>query len=163
MNSQISTARSECLNENDDHPYAHALTPGGGFLESDCDEQLLMALEFNQPVKVHSIKIRAPEDKGPKNVRLFINQPNTLDFDKADGMVSTQDLQLTPDRLDGSPIGLRFVKFQNVQNLHLFIKDNQEGGEVTQIDYLSIIGQPISTTNMSEFKRVAGKKGEAHA
>ena len=40
------------------------------------------------------------------------------------------------------------------------LKDNQGGGEVTQIDYLSVIGTPIDTTNMKDFKRVAGKKGE---
>jgi hypothetical protein len=49
-------------------------------------------LSFNQAVKVHSIKIAAPADKGPKTVRIFQNLPNTLDFDKADSMVSTQDL-----------------------------------------------------------------------
>ena len=54
------------------------------------------------------------------------------------------------------------MKFQNVQNLQIFIKDNQSGDEVTQIDYLGIIGTPIGTTNMNDFKRVAGKKGEGH-
>ena len=71
-------------------------------------------------------------------------------------------IRLTPAQLDGSPIGLRFVKFQNVKNLQIFFKDNQEGGEVTQVDYFSVIGTPIDTTNMGEFKRVAGKKGEGH-
>ena len=82
----------ECLNEADDHPYEHALTSGGGFLESDCDEQLILSLSFNQAVKVHSLKLKAPADKGPKNIRIFMNQPNTIDFDKADSMVATQDL-----------------------------------------------------------------------
>jgi len=152
----------ECLNEADDHPYEHALTSGGGYLESDCDEQLILSLAFNQAVKVHSIKVKAPVDKGPKNIRIFMNQPNTLDFDSAGSMVATQDLTLTPGQLDGSPIAVKFVKFQNVQNLQFFIKDNQEGGEVTQIDYFSVVGTPIGTTNMNDFKRVQGKKGEAH-
>ena len=39
-------------------------------------------------------------------------------------------------------------------------QDNQCGGEVTQIDYFSVIGTPIDTTNMKDFKRVSGKKGE---
>jgi hypothetical protein len=47
---------------------------------------------FNQAVKVHSLKIKAPKEKGPKTVRIFINQPTTIDFDKADSMVATQDL-----------------------------------------------------------------------
>ena len=30
----------ECLNEADGHTLAHALTSKGGYLESDCDEQV---------------------------------------------------------------------------------------------------------------------------
>jgi len=162
LDTLLDKSLSECLNQADDHPYEHAMTDGGGFLESDCDEQLILSLAFNQAVKVHSIKVKAPQDKGPKNIRIFMNQPNTLDFDKADSMIATQDITLTPGQLDGSPITLKFVKFQNVQNLQFFIKDNQGGDEVTQIDYFGVVGMPIGTTNMNEFKRVAGKKGEGH-
>lgn len=70
--------------------------------------------------------------------------------------------RLKPEDLEGNPINLRYVKFQNVNNMQLFIKDNQSGDEITQIDYLAIIGSPISTTNMGDFKRIAGKKGESH-
>lgn len=70
--------------------------------------------------------------------------------------------RVTPQDLEGVPVNLKYVKFQNVQNVQLFIKDNQGGGELTQIDHLAILGSPICTTNMSEFKRVAGKKGESH-
>jgi len=163
LTSFVDKRGSECLNESDDHPYIHCLTPGGGYLESDCDEQLILALTFNQAMKIHSLKIKAPSDKGPKTVRIFQNQPNTLDFDKADSMVSVQDLELTEEQLEGQIIPLKFVKFQNVQNLMFFFKDNQGGDEVTQIDHLSIIGTPIQSTNMDDFKRVSGKKGEAHA
>jgi len=156
----IDKKESECLNEEDDHPYSHCLTSGGGFLQSDCDEQLILALAFNQGVKIHSLKIKAPKDKGPKTLRIFMNQPNTLDFDKADSMGATQDIDITPNQLDGEVIPLKFVKYQNVINLQFFFKDNQEGGEITQIDHLAVIGSPIDTTNMKEFKRVAGKKGE---
>jgi len=156
----ISEKDSECLNEDDNHPYSHCLTSGLGFLQSDCDEQLIMSISFNQAVKLHSIKIMAPKDKGPKHIRIFMNQPSTVDFDSAGSMASTQDLVLTPDQLDGSSIPLKFVKFQNIQNIQFFIQDNQSGGEVTHIDHFSMIGCPLPTTNMGEFKRVAGKKGE---
>jgi len=69
---------------------------------------------------------------------------------------------LTPSMLDGKAFPLRYVKFQNVSNLQFFVKDNQEDEEKTQIDWLAVIGTPINTTNMSDFKRVAGKKGEGH-
>jgi len=156
----IDKSRSECLNEDDDHPYAHCLTSAGGFLQSDCDEQIILSLSFNQSVKIHSLKIKAPTDKGPKTLRVFQNQPNTLDFDGATSMEAAQDVILTEKQLQGDIIPLKFVKFQNVSNIQFFFKDNQCGGEVTQIDYFSVIGTPIDTTNMKDFKRVSGKKGE---
>jgi len=82
-----------------------------------------------------------------------MNQPTTLDFDKADSMVATQDLVLTPGQLDESIILLKYVKFQNVQNIQFFIKDNQSGEEVTQIDHLVVVGTPLATTNMNELKK----------
>lgn len=66
------------------------------------------------------------------------------------------------DLSSGQPVNLRYVKFQNVQNIQLFIKDNQSGGEVTQLDYIGFIGSPVITTKMEDFKRIAGKKGESH-
>lgn len=59
-------------------------------------------------------------------------------------------------------MNLRFVKFQTVQNIQLFIKDNQSGGDKTQLDRLTFIGAPITTTKMDDFKRISGKKGESH-
>lgn len=44
----ITKSECECLNEADDHPLAHALTSGGGYLASDCDEQLIINIAFNQ-------------------------------------------------------------------------------------------------------------------
>lgn len=62
----------------------------------------------------------------------------------------------------GNPVPLRFVKFQSVQNIQIYVRNNQSGGEVTQLDYLGFIGSPIMTTKMNDFKRVSGKKGESH-
>lgn len=159
----IQKNQCECLNESDEHPMTNALSSGAGHLASDCDEQLIISITFNQVVKIHSIKLKAPPSHGPKNVRLFINQPRTIDFDMADSYVSVQDLVVDQKDLEsGAPILLRFVKFQNVQNIQLFVKDNQSGDETTIIDHLAFIGSPIATTKMDDFQRVAGKKGESH-
>lgn len=162
LNVFVTKNQCECLNESDDHPLTHALTSAGGYLQSDCDEQLIISVSFNQAVKIHSLKLKAPEKLGPKTLKIFINQPRTIDFDQAESSTAVQDLVLDPKDLEGELVNLRYVKFQNVQNVQIFIKDNQGGGELTQLDYLGFIGSPISTTKMEDFKRIAGKKGESH-
>jgi len=160
----ISKKDCECLNETDHHPLNGCLNSGGAsYLESDADEQLIINIPFNQPVKLHSLKIKGPADSGPKTVKVFINQPSTLDFDQASQMEPTQLLELTQKQVEeGEIIGLRFVKFQNVQNVQFFIADNQSGSDKTRISMLKIFGTPINATDMTQFKRVTGKKGEGH-
>ncbi|KAA0193147.1 Thioredoxin-like protein [Hyalella azteca] len=159
----INKSGCECLNQNSDHPYTNAVFSSSDdtYLESDADEQLILSLEYSQHVKVHSLRIKGPADTGPKNVRLFINQPYAMDFDSAMNNIAAQELTLTEKDLKGSLIKLKYVKFQNVQNLTIFIQDNQSGDEVTRINSIQVIGSPVQTTNMSDFKRVAGKKGES--
>lgn len=88
----IAKNECECLNESDDHTMEHSLNPNGGYLQSDCDEQLILSITFNQLVKIHSIKFKAPEKHGPKNIKIFTNSPRTIDFDMADQFKSVQDL-----------------------------------------------------------------------
>ncbi|KAK3862293.1 hypothetical protein Pcinc_031821 [Petrolisthes cinctipes] len=158
----INKSGCECLNESDDHPFTQALASSDGFLESDTDEQLILYLSFNQAVKLHSMRIKAPADNGPKTLRLFINQPHTIDFDTAETANAVQEIPLTLKDLEGELVQLRFVKLQNVMNLTVFVKDNQTGAETTRLSYIQIIGSPVQTTKMGDFKRVTGKKGESH-
>jgi len=116
--------------------------------------QLILELAYNQVVKVHSLKIKAPSNCGPKTLKIFKNLPSTLDFSDAESMVPTQELEVSADQLDGKKdIPLKFVKFQNVQTIQIFIGNNQEGEELTQVDYLGIFGTPIATTNMKDLKK----------
>lgn len=159
LSSMIQKSQSECLNESDEHTLSHALDSAkGSYLESDCDEQLIISLAFSQNVKLHSLKLDAPEDKGPKILKLFINLPYTLDFDKADSMEPTQTLELTNEDLAKKVIPLRYVKYQNVSNLQIFVKNNQTDAETTVINHLSLIGTPLSTVNMKDLKPVNTKK-----
>jgi len=152
----------ECLNESDATPFRRFLEKKSK-LVSDCDEQLIMVYGFNQNVKLQSFKIKAPTDTGPKTLKFFINQPKTMDFDAADSMIPVQEITLTEENLTGEAfVELRFVKFQNVGNLQIFVKDNLGGDETTEIESFVLYGVPVSTTNMQEFKRVAGDKGESH-
>jgi len=159
----IVNSSSECLNEADDHPFSNCLNSDTGFLESDVDEQLILSLTFSQSVRLHSIAIKGPADKGVKRIRLFINQPQTLDFDQVNSRESVQDLEFTKEQVTNcTPIQLKYVKFQNVQNILIFVQNNQGDTETTVIQELKLIGSPISTTDMSGFKRIAGKASERH-
>ncbi|XP_074652794.1 thioredoxin-like protein 1 [Tubulanus polymorphus] len=163
LSKMIQMNRWECLNESDDHTLKHALSPKGGYLQSDCEEQLIISLEFSQPVKLRSLKMYAPDGTAPKTIKLFTNRPQTLDLDLAESMEAIQKIQLTPDDVkEGTLIPLRYVKFKNFSTVSIFVNDNQGGEETTVINYLGFIGSPVMAMNMSDFKQVAGKKGKSH-
>ena len=90
LNSLLNSSGSECLNECDDHPLDNCLQDNAALLKSDCDEQLIISLAFNQVVKIQSLKLRAPATSGPKTLRVFKNQPRTLDFSQAESFESIQ-------------------------------------------------------------------------
>uniref|UniRef100_A0A1I7TKK1 Thioredoxin n=1 Tax=Caenorhabditis tropicalis TaxID=1561998 RepID=A0A1I7TKK1_9PELO len=157
------SAVSLCLNGSDDTPLDRFLE-GNCNLVSDCDEQLIVSLPFHQPVKVHSVLIKGVADRTPKKVKVFINLPKTIDFDNASGLEPTQLLEFDDSATNGEGqiLPLKYVKFQNVQNIQFFIENNTGGGDVTELVKLSVFGTPLSSMNMNEFKRVAGKAGDAH-
>jgi hypothetical protein len=69
--------------------------------------------------------------------------------------------RVTPDYLEGTPVKLHYGKFQNSQNIQLFIKANQNNADKTQLANLAVISSPISTTNMGDFKCIADKREKA--
>jgi len=154
---------NQCEAKNNKQPLEQCLSADDGYMMSSCDNQLIISLTFSHVVKIYSIRFKAPPNNGPKTVKLFINQPHTLDFEEAAEYIATQILEIDKKDLEsGNPVNLNFVKFQNVQNILIFIQDNQDGSDETRIDHLQLFGSSVSTTNMKDFKRVAGTKGEAH-
>ncbi|XP_042028756.1 PITH domain-containing protein At3g04780 [Salvia splendens] len=148
----------ECLNQNSSHSLPNALKQGyredeGLNLESDADEQLLIYIPFNQVVKIHSVVIKGPEEEGPKLVKLFANREhmgfsNVTDFPPSDTIV------LSEDNLKGKPVILKYVKFQNVRSLTIFIEDNQSGSEISKVQKISLFGTTVETTDMKGLKKI---------
>jgi len=85
--------QTSVLNEKDGCQGKNVLTDNNTSVESDCDEQLIFSFSFSQRVKLHSLKIKAPKDKGPKSVKIFINLPGNLDFDSAGSLKALQELE----------------------------------------------------------------------
>ncbi|XP_008322538.1 thioredoxin-like protein 1 [Cynoglossus semilaevis] len=160
----VNKSGCECMNESDDCGFDNCLSKDSSYLESDCDEQLLITIAFNQPVKLFSMKLLSSDlTQAPKVVKIFTNLLRSMGFDDAERSEPVQMLDLSEeDYKEDGLIPLRYVKFQNVQSVTLFVKSNQGDEETTKIKYLTFIGTPVQATNMNDFKRVGGKKGESH-
>ena len=114
-------------------------------------------------MKLHSICFRAPDLKhAPRSVKLFLNL-SSLDFDFVERAKPTQLLSLTEGDLEENNVTpLDYLKFQRVQSLTVFVKDNQGGEEITQVRFIGLFGSTKESSNMQNFKRIAGKAGESH-
>jgi len=144
------------LNEIDKWQNAVLGNQPGMFRSDEDDPELILHITFNQIVKIHSIAIEAPEENGPKTVKLFVNRP-AIDFNDAKNNEAVQTLEFEKKNLtEGAPVELRFVKFQSVQSLSLFFAANQTGSDQTSIKSITFFGTPIVTTNMKEFKKAEG-------
>ncbi|KAK4491083.1 hypothetical protein RD792_001805 [Penstemon davidsonii] len=144
----------ECLNQSSSHTLPNALKQGyredeGLSLESDADEQLLMYLPFTQVIKLHSIVIKGPEEEGPKTVKLYANKEH-IGFSDVNDFTPSDIATLSEDNLKGKPFILKYVKFQNVRSLTIFIEENQSGSDITKVQNIVLYGTTVETTDMKE-------------
>ncbi|GAV90642.1 PITH domain-containing protein [Cephalotus follicularis] len=148
----------ECLNQNSSHSVANALKQGyreddGLNLESDADEQLLIYIPFMQVVKLHSIAIIGPEEEGPKTVKLYSNKEH-MGFSNVSDYPPSDTAVLSTDNLKGKPVVLKYVKFQNVRSLTIFVEENQSGSDVTKVQKIALFGTTVETTDMKSLKKI---------
>ena len=126
--------------------------------KSDADEQIILHVAFQEFVKIKTIKFTefnngADPESNPTKVYVFVNREN-LGFEDIQDVDPTQTFELTAEDLreSSNPLPTKFVKFQRVRTLTFFIEDNQ-GSEVTALGSLRLMGRPVATTNMSDFKK----------
>jgi len=125
--------------------------------KSDADEQLILHVAFHEFVKVHSIKLSEfnrgiEQELNPALVKLYVNR-ESMGFEDCEDVDPTQTFHLSAADLkeDAKPIPLKFVKFQRVRSITIFVEDNA-GGDISALGMLKLIGRPIQTTNMNDFK-----------
>jgi len=143
----VDHSQSNCLNESAGHTLKSIMrSPGapGSYLLSDVDEQLLLNISFHQMVKITGLRIRSREpSQGPLIVNVFVNRPSIgfEDVEDTQALEVAQVIQLSEDEVGtGKQIRLRFVRFQSVNSVHLFVKSNQCGLEETRIDEVDFFG-----------------------
>jgi hypothetical protein len=140
------------------------------WVESDTDEQLMLYIPFNSSLKVHTIHLtsfaapsagRDEDDKEdperPRTIQLYTNRAHNLGFEEAEGIPPTQTIELKPEDWDQKTgtarLELRFVKFQNVTSLVIFIVSSEDAGEKVRLDRIRIFGETGEKRQMGKLEK----------
>ncbi|KIK09444.1 hypothetical protein K443DRAFT_671346 [Laccaria amethystina LaAM-08-1] len=164
----LDLSQLNCLNESSTHTFKSIVsnkaknTSSVDYLLSDADEQLLLTIPFNQSVRVHSIAIQSSSfDNAPKRIKLLVNRPSLgfEDVEDADEPEVAQVLDIPKQDVQlGTPINVRYVRFQAVNSLHIFVSANHGGEDETRIDSIDVFGLPVETTkSLSGLKQQEGQ------
>jgi hypothetical protein len=164
LNQFIEPTSLECLNEHKGRPVANAFDGASEtYLQSDpeTDNQLLISVGFRDPVKISAINLKVPagaEDSRPSKIKIFLGRDNSLDFDEAESRIATQEFE---EVVLGQEMPVKFVKFQNVSNITIFVPGSAKGDTddtdiPTKISLLQFIGCPAAKCDMKDFKAIKG-------
>lgn len=139
------------------------------WVESDVDEQLMLYMPFTSTLKVHTIHLTSLPPKSeddddddvpmrPKTIHLYTNRQHNLGFEEAEDIPATQTIELKAsdwdDKTGTAKLELRFVKFQNVYSLVLFVVNGDGEGEKTRIDRIRIIGETGEKREMGKLEKI---------
>jgi len=134
------------------------------WIESDTDEQLMLYIPFQSTLKVHTLHITSipPSDDEevtrPSSIRLYTNKSNVISFDEADSVPATQTVSLQPSDWDPkthtAKLELRFVKFQNITSIVVFVDEVEGDGERTRIDRIRVIGESGEKRTMGKLEKI---------
>ena len=93
----------------------------------------------------------------PKTINIYHNRPHILGFEEAEDIPATQTVTLAESDWDSTGtanIPLRFVKFQNVTSLVLFIVDGEGSGERVRVDRFRIIGETGEKRDQGKLEKI---------
>ena len=143
------------------------------WIESDTDEQLMLYIPFTATLKVHTLHITSLPPKAedgdevpmrPKTIQVYSNRAHVLGFDEAEDVPATQSITLRPQDWDEksgtAKVELRFVKFQNVTSLVIFIVDGEGSGEKVRVDRIRIIGETGEKRELGKLEKIGDEPGE---
>ncbi|KFY49677.1 hypothetical protein V496_09874 [Pseudogymnoascus sp. VKM F-4515 (FW-2607)] len=143
------------------------------WVESDTDEQLMLFMPFQATLKIHSVQITSlppanPDDDDeipmrPKTLHFYTNKSHILGFDEAEGIPATQIVTLEEKDWDvtgTANVVLRFVKFQNVTSLVVFVVDGDGSSERVRIDRIALIGETGDKRELGKLEKIGDEQGE---
>jgi hypothetical protein len=139
------------------------------WIESDTDSQLMLFVPFQSTVKLHSLQITSfanrDEDEEdddvparPRRIELYTNRPHTLGFEESEDIPATQIIELKPENWNHETktavVETRFVKFQNITSVVVFVVDAEGGAEKTRIDRIRVIGESGEKREMGKLQKI---------
>ncbi|KAI0425188.1 thioredoxin [Xylaria sp. FL1042] len=149
------------------------------WVESDTDEQLLLYTPFNSAVKLHTLQLTSlpPSDDDdddddeeapmrPKTIKLFTNRPHNLGFSEAEDIDPTQTIEISEADWNSNGtanLPLRFVRFQNITSLVIFVVDGDDSdndSEKVRLDRVRLIGESGEKREMGKLEKIGDEPGE---
>ncbi|KAF2832041.1 DUF1000-domain-containing protein [Ophiobolus disseminans] len=137
------------------------------WIESDVDNQLMLYVPFTSNLKIHTIQITScvsGDSDGdeapvrPKTIHIWTNRQHNLGFEEAEDVPATQVIELKESDWDAetatAKLELRFVKFQNVYSIVLFVADGDGDSERTRIDRIRFIGETGEKREMGKLEKI---------
>ncbi|CAK7274049.1 Thioredoxin-like protein 1 [Sporothrix epigloea] len=146
---------------------SEALTASAAdWVESDTDEQLMLFVPMQSSAKLHTLQITShpTEDAArPQLIKLYSNSPHNLGFDEAEGTQATQEITIKPTEWNDQAtvsIPLKFVKFQNISSLVLFVVSAEDGAEKVRLDRVRLIGEVGDKREMGKLEKIDDEHSE---
>lgn len=145
------------------------------WVESDTDEQLMLFVPFQSTLKIHSLHITSLPPRSsdgeegemlmrPKTIQVYSNRPHVLGFEEAEDVPATQAITLGAQDWDEktgtAKVELRFVKFQNITSLVVFVLDGDGKSDKVRIDRLRIIGETGEKRELGKLEKIGDQPGE---
>lgn len=99
----------------------------------------------------------------PAVIHLYTNQPHNLDFSEADDMPPTQAFTLAAKDWNANGtanIPLRFVKFQNITSLVVYVQRGDGDGEKVRLDRVRLLGEAGEKRDMGKLEKIGDEPGE---
>jgi hypothetical protein len=139
------------------------------WVESDTDEQLLLFIPFNSTLKLHTLQLTSlpPSSEDdyddeipmrPKTIHLYTNRAHNMDFAEAESSPPTQTIEIEADKWDPktgtASLELRFVKFQNITSVVIFVVDGDGNGEKVRLDRVRLIGETGEKREMGKLEKI---------
>lgn len=128
-------------------------------LVSDADSQIIIYIPLTNKCKIYSILLRKSgntenDSQPPNKIKVWANTTGTISFDDAAQTASLHDGDVDNYDANGwAEIKLRYVRFQNVTSLLVFL-DGDDEDESTALQRLVVVGNKGESRDRGKLEKI---------